>query len=187
MDCIHEKTTAVPREPVADAPHIAEPVVAPPIEDGEVDIDLHALAVEMSIERRIWKLSEEENMYFYTHLRGDVGVHRAGSATSRSTTFARQSAMEFCRRYNWPREKGFSYRLYGGVHGSAMLSREWARLGHYYMCIWIENCEDVAFIFDLVNDKAPDDLPFLDWAVTVDADSDTFNRIMEVREAFPRS
>ena len=72
---------------------------------------------------------EAAPIHFYTRIAGGrwTAAHRGVVADS-SIAYARRHALDWCRRYSWPRQKGYAFYTYG-ARNAVELSKEWARMG----------------------------------------------------------
>ena len=127
----------------------------------------------------------EPTCFFYAHHRGDRWTLEAtGAGTDIATSYARENAHEFCLKFKWPKQRGFTYSVYGGPENSNFLANEMSRKGNHFCCVWhAESCRE-DFCFTAVH--APcDDFDFAKWASDLDVESVEFEAVMVVRNLWP--
>jgi hypothetical protein len=163
--------------------------------DDESEIDAEeeateaavALAAQLLADRAAFAHDVDRDLAFYVHNRGGAWTIKThGRGTDTATCFARAAALPFCRKFAWPRQKGFTHTAVGGEWNSNVLAREWARLGQHYFVIWLStDClEDFVFAEE---HKPDDDEGFIEWVCGLDIESHEFSKVLELRHAFPVS
>lgn len=153
---------------------------------GDDAVDVLALHAELLALRGVWRYDEEQQQFFYVHQRGGKWlIEHKGKGSDGATCFARAEARPFCAAFQWPVQKGFTFTKFGGSDNANRLAREVARIGHWYCCTWHANdCQD-DFRFHLVDDRAPDDADFIDWALTLPLESESLGAVTFIRAMFP--
>jgi hypothetical protein len=148
-------------------------------------ISVTGLVDELIALRSVWRHDEDQQHFFYVHQRGGKWLmEHKGEGSDSATCFARREAKAFCAAFKWPAQKGFTFKKFGGSDNANVLAREVARLGHWYCCTWhAKGCQaDYRF---LVDDKAPDDSDFIDWALTLPIECESFGAVTSIRAMFP--
>ena len=176
------KAAAGAAKPDGVDPHRKELRVNP---DDIIEEVAKRIEADIRERRKEWEFVDEDvTTNFYVHIAGGVWTDTfCGESTNEAVYKARGHVLStFNTLYDWPRSKGFRFRLYG-VDGANFLAREWCRKSHYFFNLWLDteraDCFDVG-VFDYVEHEE-----FLDWAVGIDISSPTWARISEVRAAFP--
>lgn len=131
--------------------------------------------------------NEQEEAYFVLRIQGGTWTkaHR-GVAADSATSYARSFTKLFCKKYKWPKQKGFAFAKYGEFD-SVQLAKEWVRKGNHFARLWYEGAGG-AVDFKLAPEgdhPCPDDGEWLDWCTTIDSKSAAWPRILEVRAAVP--
>ena len=129
---------------------------------------------------------QEDGIHFYSKLRGGTWTaRRKGTVADSTSMFARSHVEPWCHVYSWPRQRGFMHSKYG-VDDATFLAEEWARRSEYFYVRWLENGASNDYTFtqeDVALYAEP--LEWVTWASEVDPESETFDRIMELRRAVP--
>ena len=147
-------------------------------------VDLHALAGELAAIREEEGDGNFEGMFFFVANRGGAWtMAHHGTAAIAATSFAKALAREFCHKFGWQKQKGWSYKKYHGRPNANFLAREYARRGHHYCSIWFAHGCDDMFVFQACHD-APADPEFVGWMNGLDIVSIEFaeaDRIQRLR------
>ena len=107
-------------------------------------------------------------------------------AVDAATMFARAHARQWCDLYNWSCQNGFALNMYG-QDASVQLAKAWTRKAIFCQ-LWFEAGASEHFQYSKDQPESyVESLPFLDWAVIVDVNSDTFDCIVAVRNHLPRA
>ena len=174
----HERPLAAMYRPqgggAAAQPHPAEP--AEPAEPAAArdDVDPHILADELAEARAMWAF-DASDLYFFVRILAWCDA---------VTCFAREPVKRWCATYAWPKQRGFYFTAYGEEECNHM-AREWCRKGHFY-CIWLEAGSSWEYRYSqAVFDAYVPDEAWLKWACTVEVEDPVFERILELRRAFP--
>lgn len=100
--------------------------------------------------------------------------------------FARAWVKSWCSAYEWPPSARFSFAKYG--RGPAhQLCREWCRRSEYFYQLWVwaeEDEEDFGYTEAQVL-AYEEDMEWLDFMISQEADSPAFIRGMEIRRMKP--
>ena len=96
------------------------------------DFDFDGLRAKLEKLRELSHTNNEDDP-FYTRVVGGDAIHCAhGIAAHDIIIFARYDLPEiFCGRYDFPRQKGFTIRLYGS-DAAKKLARAWATIGNHF-------------------------------------------------------
>ena len=108
-----------------------------------------------------------------------------GVVADSATAYARVHTKAFCTRFNWPKQRGFTFNLYGQEE-SVHLATEWANRGNHFARLWFEGGCILDCVFDCEGEHAyPEPFDFIDWACSVEVDSPVWPKVTEVRAAVP--
>ena len=125
------------------------------------------------------------NCIFYVWNRGgDDLIAKKKKSTDIATVFARSEAKAFCKRFTWPKQKGFGYNTCGGIASANVLAREMARRGHWHCSLYFESDCDPSFRF-LEEHRCPEDIEFLDWQASQDLFGNEWDEAVHMRALFP--
>ena len=83
--------------------------------------------------------------------------------------------------YSWPRQKTFALQEHGG-RAANELSREWCRKANYFFELWLWDEGDEDFRYHDLSYTETE--KFLDWAVTVNTETETWDRLSELRHTW---
>jgi hypothetical protein len=141
---------------------------------------------ELERQRGEWNFEDDEvAANFYTLVAGGNWTKKfKGVAADSVSARCRAHVKVFCDRFHWPKMKVFHFSAHGEL-GANTLAREWCRKGHHYFSLWVTSvgAERFANPGELVY---PQSLEFLDWAVGVDVNCQSFAKIVELGECYPR-
>ena len=150
--------------------------------------DIVAKAMDHLMEIRMAYADEEDEppIHFYSRIVGGRWTaEHVGVAADSSIAYARRHSYDWCRMYRWPRQKGFAFATYS-ERNAVELSKEWVRRGNYYKQLWDDAGSPLDFAYtDAHVEGYEESLVFLEWACSIDADTATMDRIIEVRRVRP--
>ena len=162
------------------------------IDDAEAEARL-AIAVERLHDLREEHANEDEDEdelpdeHFYWRILGGrwTAKHKHIPA-DQATMYARAHAKQWCQLFQWSSQKGFMFSMYGQEE-AIYLAKAWARKANYFCKLWYDAgaTEDFVYSEEQLNSYT-ESASFLDWAVTVEVDSVTFDRVVAVRHALPQ-
>ena len=164
---------------------------APPEEmaDDVVDARLEDAADRLRDLRDEYAAEDDDDLpelHFYVRILGGkwTVLHKDVDADA-ATMFARQHAKRWCHLFHWALQKGFAFSAYGQAE-SVHLAKAWARKGNYFCDIWYAAgaADEFEYSHEQLASYVEQDT-FLDWAVTVDIELPTFERIVQVRTDLP--
>ena len=159
--------------------------------DVAVYIDMEAafehVAGELQELRDEHAVDSDDNEYFFMRIQGGRWTFgHKGVLADAATCFSISYTRHFCDRYRWPKQRGFAFSKYGQQE-AINLATEWANRGNHFARIWYDaGCPD-GFKFEPMGCHAfPETLEFVDWCLSSDPASTTWERIVEVRSAAPK-
>ena len=135
--------------------------------------------------RGTWRLDAEDEMSFYTRFLGGTWTkERKGVKSNSVGAFARAGAKNFCGVYGFPKQRVFTFALYGRRE-CIELAREVCRRGEHFYSIWLlSDNVDYQFTEDDI-DSYPESPAFLDFMVALDIEHPAFDAGIEVRRLNP--
>lgn len=75
-------------------------------------------------------------MHFYPRIAGGRwAAANRGVVADSSIAYARKHVGKWCKKYGWPRQRGFAFATYG-QRNAVELSKAWAKRGEHYMQLW---------------------------------------------------
>jgi hypothetical protein len=115
---------------------------APPVDIDEAEYE--KIRREMLEKRAEYAVADEDKFFYVRQRGGDANVFKIGQALDCAAMFARKGvAVDFCRKFEFPKQKSYHYSKYGGDVPANVLIREFARKGHYFCCLWlVHDCDD---------------------------------------------
>lgn len=130
---------------------------------------------------------DEETMdHFYYRIMGGKWTEKHKSKVADACgTFARSHAQVWSRLFKWPTQKSFAFSKYG-ERDSINLAKEWSRRGNFFCQLWYD--EDAPADFAYTDEQLQtyqESEGFLDWATSIDVNSDTMDAIIEMRKCLP--
>ena len=133
-----------------------------------------------------WEDDEDVQLNFYVWQRGGADTaRRKGVGVDVAAMCSRAHTLAWRRLFKAPTMKSFSHAEHGEL-GSNELAREWCRRMSYYFELWRDAGEPDPDVFSYENQEPYEDpLAFVEWAVTVDVASSTWDRITELRSFLP--
>jgi hypothetical protein len=153
--------------------------------DDIAHVDLEALGKELIELREKWADCDYEDMLFYVANRGGKWLHLTKNKTADTATcYCRASAIPFCDKFHWPKQKSYAYGKYKGVENANQLAKECARRGHHFASIWLISGSDDSFVFTDAH-VIEDDEAFLNCLLALDHMSDMFAEAVNLRKLFP--
>lgn len=163
-------------------PHAGMCLDAADYEDDAFDEVMTALEER----REEWRFEDDDvGVNFYTFVAGGAWTQKFKGVVADSVSAkCRAHVRKFCDRFHWPKMKVFHFSAHGEL-GSTMLAREWCRKGHHYFEAWLDSGGLETF-------ARPEDHPFvdseefLDLAVGVDTECQTWGKLMELRQCVPK-
>ena len=99
--------------------------------------------------------------------------------------FSRAWAKPWCKRFRWPKQRGFNLVEYG-ERVANVLAREWAFRGDYFYWLWDVAGRDASFRYTAEHIEAyiPDE-EFLEWERDVAVADELYDLILEVQRMAP--
>jgi hypothetical protein len=156
---------------------------ATPVDDSE---ELAELMDELAKDRVEWAWDDEATqIHFYVHQRGGVSTAKQkGVALDGASANCRSHVSAWCISWNWPRQPTFAFSVHT-KEGANELAKEWCRKGHYFFESFLDAESPDEFDFtDLQATYAPSE-EFMDWALSIDLESDTWARVQDVLNRMP--
>jgi hypothetical protein len=101
-----------------------------------------AMAVRAALEaKRDEYASESADYNFYVHLPGGLWTTTFKNKVSdMANALARAHCKTWADKYKWPRQKGFTFSLYGEAE-SVQFAQEWVDKAHFFYEIWKSNAD----------------------------------------------
>jgi len=125
-----------------------------------------------------------ENFYWRI-LGGRWTAKHKNKPADAASMFGRAHARAWCDLHQWPYQKGFAFALYGEAD-AVHLAKAWARKSDYFSSMWFDNGASPDFEYSQEQlDSYTETDSFLDWAIALDVESPCFDRVIDVRAAFP--
>ena len=181
---------ALQRQPVTGpaAHRPGEALIPVPVDEGEaVEEAFEHVQRELEEKREEWKFfDEEEEVNFYVKIRGGkwTAANR-GTVADCVMCKARSHSVVFCKTFQLPSQKSFSFARYGGEGPATDRAREWARLLSYYMDKWTTSGGHLTFRdphswgYQLSEN-------FLNFATDLEVDHPAFDQVMILRGTHPQ-
>ena len=177
-----------------DPPPLPPPLGAPQgMEVGEADAEMvvhedpgPAPPALLELRREFW-WEDQERMHFYTRFLGGwwTLAHR-GVECERIAGLARAHAESWCDIYGFPKEKTFTFRVYGR-DGSIKLAREFARRANYYYLLMVDSGLEYDFEYTQeIIDTYEYELDYLNWVTELANDDPCFEKALAIRDTKPR-
>ena len=131
--------------------------------------------------RARWTSENQVNMPFFTRiLGGDRTREHKNKEADSIGAFARKRAKVWCEFFGFPKQRVFTFNLYG-ERGSVELATEVCRRGEFWFSLWLRS-DDLNFVYTQDDiDAYADNLEFLDFLAEVALDHPVFDEAMAIR------
>ena len=96
------------------------------------------------------------------------------------------NAARWAAQFSFPKSKRFHFPLYG-IDNAKMLAREFARRGNFFCFMWHDSGLPLAnFNYtQAMVDSYVESAEYLDWAIGLDVDEPSFDKMVEIRRLVP--
>jgi hypothetical protein len=156
------------------------------VPDPPAAVGVEAVVDELRELREEWLADDDSfGTHWYVRILGGVWtMAHVGLVADSVGSFARAHTKDFRKRYGAPGQKTFSFAEHT-QDGAHQLSREWSRKCEHYFKVFLTHDAIGVIDFTLDEHAYTDTTDFLDWATDVPVESDTFDRVIELRNFVP--
>ena len=136
--------------------------------------------------REKWQTeAEEADVNFYHWIPGGMWTQTFRATPADSAVFKARSHTKFWRdRFGWPGSKTFMFSAHSEM-GAVLLAKEWARKSDHLYSHWIDS-EGLLLEYSQDEHAFEFSVAFLDWVSSLDVDCDSFQRVHELFNVWPR-
>ena len=145
-------------------------------------------SAELKALREEWKFDEDTITDFYTHERSEKKLLQKGLLSDCTTARPHGGKpMDWAKRHGWPLMPSWSVAEHESRANTNIMAREVCRRAQYYYNMYVQSDQDPHVYTDEELESFPKSLEYITWVLTLDQDSSTYKRAMDIQRLVPQN